>query len=158
MGVKVMLRISPWKGIARFGKRCKLNQRYVGQFVVVARAAVVAYRLKLPAEPSERVGVVTSLHHSIPPSSTIKLIPSILSLLNFREIREKIRDKLERKPRGIGGLRRCKRGLAVVIARRCRKVKVPLPLMSRDVISFRYITFKRKNVGVKPLPPMAVVR
>nr|GFC45384.1 putative reverse transcriptase domain-containing protein [Tanacetum cinerariifolium] len=29
---KVMLKVSPWKGVVRFGKRGKLNPRYVGIF------------------------------------------------------------------------------------------------------------------------------
>nr|GFD06899.1 putative reverse transcriptase domain-containing protein [Tanacetum cinerariifolium] len=31
-GDKVMLKVSPWKGVIRFGKRGKLNPRYVGPF------------------------------------------------------------------------------------------------------------------------------
>nr|GEY97869.1 putative reverse transcriptase domain-containing protein [Tanacetum cinerariifolium] len=29
---KVMLKVSPWKGVVRFGKRGKLNPRYIGPF------------------------------------------------------------------------------------------------------------------------------
>nr|GFC75993.1 putative reverse transcriptase domain-containing protein [Tanacetum cinerariifolium] len=32
---KVMLKVSPWKGVVRFGKRGKLNPRYVGPFKVL---------------------------------------------------------------------------------------------------------------------------
>ncbi|GJX60192.1 hypothetical protein Tco_0291582 [Tanacetum coccineum] len=32
VGDKVMLKVSPWKGVIRFGKRGKLNLRYVGPF------------------------------------------------------------------------------------------------------------------------------
>ncbi|GJY33188.1 putative reverse transcriptase domain-containing protein [Tanacetum coccineum] len=32
VGDKVMLKISPWKGVKRFGKRGKLNPRYIGPF------------------------------------------------------------------------------------------------------------------------------
>nr|GFB74630.1 putative reverse transcriptase domain-containing protein [Tanacetum cinerariifolium] len=32
VGDKVMLKVSPWKGVVRFGKRGKLNPRYVGSF------------------------------------------------------------------------------------------------------------------------------
>ncbi|GJX66318.1 putative reverse transcriptase domain-containing protein [Tanacetum coccineum] len=34
VGDKVMLKVSPWKGVVRFGKRGKLNPRYVGPFKV----------------------------------------------------------------------------------------------------------------------------
>nr|GFA05219.1 putative reverse transcriptase domain-containing protein [Tanacetum cinerariifolium] len=32
IGDRVMLKVSPWKGVVRFGKRGKLNLRYVGPF------------------------------------------------------------------------------------------------------------------------------
>nr|GFA51921.1 hypothetical protein [Tanacetum cinerariifolium] len=32
VGDKVMLKVSPWKGVVRFGKQRKLNPRYVGPF------------------------------------------------------------------------------------------------------------------------------
>ncbi|GJR35273.1 hypothetical protein Tco_1210957 [Tanacetum coccineum] len=48
----VMLKVSPWKGVVRFGKRGKLNPRYVGPFRVLAKVGKVAYRLELPQELS----------------------------------------------------------------------------------------------------------
>ncbi|GKE73184.1 putative reverse transcriptase domain-containing protein [Tanacetum coccineum] len=52
VGDRVMLKISPWKGVVRFGKRGKLNPRYVGPFKVLERIGVVAYKLELPQELS----------------------------------------------------------------------------------------------------------
>ncbi|GJU99934.1 hypothetical protein Tco_1329205 [Tanacetum coccineum] len=51
-GDRVMLKVSPWKGVVRFGKRGKLNPRYVGPFKVLAKVGSVAYKLKLPQEHS----------------------------------------------------------------------------------------------------------
>ncbi|GJS20472.1 putative reverse transcriptase domain-containing protein [Tanacetum coccineum] len=52
VGDKVMLKVSPWKGVVRFGKRGKLNPRYVGPFKVLEKVGSVAYKLKLPQELS----------------------------------------------------------------------------------------------------------
>ncbi|GJT51465.1 putative reverse transcriptase domain-containing protein [Tanacetum coccineum] len=52
VGDRVLLKVSPWKGMVRFGKKEKLAPRYVGPFKIVECVGPVAYRLKLPQEPS----------------------------------------------------------------------------------------------------------
>ncbi|GKE50551.1 hypothetical protein Tco_1481809, partial [Tanacetum coccineum] len=52
VGDRVMLKVSPWKGAVRFGKRGKLNPRYVRPFRVLAKVGKVAYKLELPQELS----------------------------------------------------------------------------------------------------------
>nr|GEV45964.1 hypothetical protein [Tanacetum cinerariifolium] len=47
-GDKVRLKVSPWKGAIRFGKREKLNPLFIGPFKVLAKVGTVVYRLKLP--------------------------------------------------------------------------------------------------------------
>ncbi|GKC53037.1 hypothetical protein Tco_1075782 [Tanacetum coccineum] len=50
-----MLKVSPWKGVVHFGKRGKLNPRYVRPFKVLGKVGEVAYKLELPEELSKFV-------------------------------------------------------------------------------------------------------
>ncbi|GKF00626.1 hypothetical protein Tco_0027549, partial [Tanacetum coccineum] len=52
VGDHVLLKVSPWKGVVRFGKKGKLAPRFVGPFEIIKRISIVAYRLILPQEPS----------------------------------------------------------------------------------------------------------
>ncbi|GJV27023.1 putative reverse transcriptase domain-containing protein [Tanacetum coccineum] len=52
VGNQVLLKVSPWKGVVRFGKKGKLAPRYVGPFEILERIGPVAYRLRLPDELS----------------------------------------------------------------------------------------------------------
>ncbi|GJZ65991.1 putative reverse transcriptase domain-containing protein [Tanacetum coccineum] len=61
VGDRVMLKVSPWKGVVRFGKKGKLAPRYVGPFEILKRIGHVAYRLRLPEELS---GVHDTFHVS----------------------------------------------------------------------------------------------
>nr|KAJ0221761.1 hypothetical protein LSAT_V11C200066770 [Lactuca sativa] len=50
VGDKVMLKVSPWKGVVHFGKQGKLSPRCVRPFIIKERVGEVAYRLELPRE------------------------------------------------------------------------------------------------------------
>ncbi|GJY79720.1 putative reverse transcriptase domain-containing protein [Tanacetum coccineum] len=52
VGDRVLLKVSPWKGVVRFGKKGKMAPRYMGPFEIVECVGPVAYRLKLPQELS----------------------------------------------------------------------------------------------------------
>ncbi|KAI3686868.1 hypothetical protein L1987_80557 [Smallanthus sonchifolius] len=52
VGDMVLLKVSPWKGVVRFGKKGKLAPRYVGPFKILKKVGKVAYKLDLPSELS----------------------------------------------------------------------------------------------------------
>ncbi|GKF03409.1 hypothetical protein Tco_0030332 [Tanacetum coccineum] len=53
VGDKVMLKVSPWKEVVRYGKWGKLNPRYVRAFEVLEKVGAVAYKLEFPQELSK---------------------------------------------------------------------------------------------------------
>ncbi|GJR39336.1 hypothetical protein Tco_1215020 [Tanacetum coccineum] len=61
VGDKVMFKVSPWKGVIRFGKRGKLNPRYIRPFKILSKVGTVAYRLELLEQLSK---VHSSFHVS----------------------------------------------------------------------------------------------
>ncbi|GJX72770.1 putative reverse transcriptase domain-containing protein [Tanacetum coccineum] len=50
VGDYVLLKVSPWKGVVRFGKKGKLAPRFVGPFEIIEKVGPMAYRLDLPEE------------------------------------------------------------------------------------------------------------
>ena len=73
MGDRVFLKVSPWKGVLRFGRRGKLRPRYIGPYEIIARVGPVAYRLDLPLELSKVHNVfhVSMLRKYIPDPSHV---------------------------------------------------------------------------------------
>jgi hypothetical protein len=61
IGDRVISKVSPWKGVIRFGNRGKLNPRYIRPFEIISRAGPVAYRLMLPEQLS---GIHNTFHVS----------------------------------------------------------------------------------------------
>ncbi|GJU46372.1 hypothetical protein Tco_1203638 [Tanacetum coccineum] len=61
LGDRVLLKVTPWKGVVRFGKKGKLAPRYIGPFEILKRIGPVAYRLRLSEELS---GVHDTFHVS----------------------------------------------------------------------------------------------
>ena len=76
---QVFLKLSPRKGVVRFGKRGKLNPRYIRPFEIVDGIGPVAYRLDLPEEFSRVHNVfhISMLRKYIPDSSHVLETPEI---------------------------------------------------------------------------------
>ncbi|KAM1211763.1 hypothetical protein ACFX2I_003496 [Malus domestica] len=78
VGNLVFLKLSPWRGVVRFGKRGKLSPRYIGPYEITERIGEVAYILELPLELSKVHNVfhVSMLRHYVSdPSHVIPLQP-----------------------------------------------------------------------------------
>ena len=79
---QVFLKISPWKGVLRFGKRGKLSQRYIGPYEIVSKVGPVAYKLKLPPELSR-------IHDTFHVSMLRKYIPDLSHVLREQPVQLK---------------------------------------------------------------------
>ncbi|GKB98051.1 hypothetical protein Tco_0984188 [Tanacetum coccineum] len=80
-----MLKVSPWKGVVRFGKRGKLNPSYVGPFKVIERVGTVAYKLELPQQ-------LTRVHNMFHVSNLKKYLSDESLMIPLEELR--VDDKL----------------------------------------------------------------
>ncbi|GJY25948.1 putative reverse transcriptase domain-containing protein [Tanacetum coccineum] len=85
VGDKVMLKVSPWKGVIRFGKRGKLNPRYIGPFMILAKVGTIAYQLELPKQ-------LTRVHNTFHVSNLKKCLSDETQVIPLDEIH--IDDKL----------------------------------------------------------------
>ncbi|GKA25202.1 ribonuclease H-like domain-containing protein [Tanacetum coccineum] len=65
VGYKVMLKVSPWKGVIRFGKRGKLNPRYIGPFKILAKVGTVAYCHPTPSLSALKIELEIILNNEI---------------------------------------------------------------------------------------------
>ncbi|KAI3792869.1 hypothetical protein L2E82_06760 [Cichorium intybus] len=109
VGDKVMLKVSPWKGVIRFGKRGKLSPRFLGPFKVLERIGSQAYRLALPPELQ---GIHNTFHvcylrkclgeeENIIPLSDIQVDDEVRYIENPIAILDKKTKKLRQKEVGL---------------------------------------------------------
>ena len=79
VGDMVFLRISPWKGVLRFGKLGKLSLRYIGSYRFVERIGEVAYGLELPSD-------LNRIHDVFHVSMLCKYIPNPSHILTEKPV------------------------------------------------------------------------
>ena len=103
IGDKVFLKVSPWKGILRFGKQGKLSPRYIGPYEITERIGPLAYRLALPSELSaiHNVFHVSMLRRYRSDPSHVVQLPEIevLEHMTYTEEPMEILDRSIRKLR-----------------------------------------------------------
>ncbi|GJT48526.1 hypothetical protein Tco_0974683 [Tanacetum coccineum] len=85
VGDRVMLKVSPRKGVVRFGKRGKLNPRYIRAFKILDRVDPVAYKLELPEE-------LSNVHNTFHVSNLNKCLSNESLIIQIKELR--LDDKL----------------------------------------------------------------
>ena len=96
MGDHVFIKVSPLKGVMRFGKKNKLSPRFVGPFEILDKIGSAVYRVALPPALSKIHNVfhISNLRKYIPDSKhVIKYEPlRIQENLSYEEIPIKILD------------------------------------------------------------------
>ena len=94
VGDHVFLRVSPRKGVFRFGKKGKLAPRYIGPFEILQRVGEVAYRLALPPQ-------LLGIHDVFHVSLLRKYEPDVSHILDWQELKLQENMKYEERPRKI---------------------------------------------------------
>ncbi|XP_070020602.1 uncharacterized protein [Nicotiana sylvestris] len=79
VGEKVLLMVSPMKGVMRFGKKGNLSPQFIGPFEVLRRIGEVAYEIVLP--PS-----LLSVHMVFHVSMLRKYIGDLSHILDFSTV------------------------------------------------------------------------
>ena len=95
-GDKVFLKVSPLKGVMRFGKRWNLTPWYIGPFPIIKRIGVLAYRLELAPDLQgvhlifhvlmlqkyiyDKNHVITQISHGL--ESTLTYVPKLIAILD----------------------------------------------------------------------------
>ncbi|XP_074351445.1 uncharacterized protein LOC141690553 [Apium graveolens] len=78
-GEELLLKVSPWKGLTRFGKKGKLAPRYIGPFKNLGQVGKVTYKLDLPPQYQH-------VHNAFHVSLLKKYNPDVKHVTEFKPI------------------------------------------------------------------------
>jgi hypothetical protein len=78
VGDHVYLKVSPMKGVSRFGVKGKLAPRYIGPFLILEQCGPVAYRLQLP----ETLSIVHNVFHVSQLKKCLRVLDQIVEVID----------------------------------------------------------------------------
>ncbi|GJS47004.1 putative reverse transcriptase domain-containing protein [Tanacetum coccineum] len=90
VGDMVMLKVSRWKGVIRFGKKGKLSPRYIGPFKIIERIGPIAYKLELLEK-------LRGIHNTFHVSNLKRCLADENLIIPFEEIQLSIQAALYRR-------------------------------------------------------------
>ena len=94
VGDSVLLKVSPWKGLIRFGKRGKLSPRFIGPFKVLQKIGNQAYKLELPEE-------LNGIHNTFHVCYLRKFTGDVPDIIPISELRMDENKRLIEEPEAI---------------------------------------------------------
>ncbi|KAI3503855.1 hypothetical protein L1887_32310 [Cichorium endivia] len=94
VGDLVLLKVSPWKGVIRFGKRGKLSPRFIGPFKVIEKVGKQAYKLELPPK-------LEGIHNTFHVCYLRKFLGVVSETIPLDELRIDKRKRLVEEPEAI---------------------------------------------------------
>ena len=94
IGDRVLLKVSPWKRVFRFGKKGKLSPRYIGPFEITEKIGEVTYRLNLPSK-------LQSIHNAFHVSNLRKCLSDEKAKIPYEEVTVDERLRFKEEPEAI---------------------------------------------------------
>ncbi|XP_022852065.1 uncharacterized protein LOC111373722, partial [Olea europaea var. sylvestris] len=91
VGDKVFLKVAPMKGVLRFGKKGKLQPRFIGPFEILQKVGNAAYRIALPPD-------LSAIHNVFHVSMLRQYVSDPSHVVNYQPLDIKSNMTYEEKP------------------------------------------------------------